>query len=269
MQKIRVSLLQKQDVGLVLAEEGDTRRVDGPQFFQVLFEVIRHEAGGVLQRFQEVRLELVLGGAEPVHGAAVERAGDGEHAVEVVVLLQHEHHLEHAPDDGHALLRVVRLQDGLLQVAREVGGVPHHPQQVGAALVLVLADPGQVHQLTGLHCLVILELYQRQLPRNLDGVIGQKLGPVVLRILDVGLDLRRRSVKVEDNLLDRLVVVESPLDDLADALHPLPHGLPRDLIQERGQLVEEIRVFREIVEMLVHPMLKNRKIKTCGYIILN
>ncbi len=35
----------------------------------------------------------------------------------------------------------------LLQVACEVGGVTHHAQQVGWALVLIGARPGQVHQL--------------------------------------------------------------------------------------------------------------------------
>ena len=62
MQKVGVPLLKEKDVGLVLPEEGDTGGVDGAELLQVQFVVVGHEAGGVLQRLQQVRLELFLQG---------------------------------------------------------------------------------------------------------------------------------------------------------------------------------------------------------------
>ena len=62
MQKVGVPLLKEKDVGLVLPEEGDTGGVDGAELLQVQFVVVGHEAGGVLQRLQQVRLELLLRG---------------------------------------------------------------------------------------------------------------------------------------------------------------------------------------------------------------
>jgi hypothetical protein len=65
-------------------------------------------------------------------------------------------------------------------VPREVGCVSDHAQEVGAALVLVLPGPGQVHQLAGLDGPIVLELDQRQLAGNLNRVVGQNLRPVIL-----------------------------------------------------------------------------------------
>ena len=62
VQKVGVPLLEEKDVGLVLPEEGDTGWVDGAELLQVQFVVVGHEAGGVLQRLQQVRLELLLEG---------------------------------------------------------------------------------------------------------------------------------------------------------------------------------------------------------------
>ena len=87
MQEIRISLFQEKNISLILAKERDARGIYRSKFFQVLFKMIRHKTGGVLQRLQKVGLELVLGGAQPVDRAAVEGAGDGQHAVKVVVLL--------------------------------------------------------------------------------------------------------------------------------------------------------------------------------------
>ncbi len=50
MEKVRIALLQEEDVSLVLAEEGHAGRVDGPQLLQVQLEVVRHQACRVLQR---------------------------------------------------------------------------------------------------------------------------------------------------------------------------------------------------------------------------
>lgn len=49
VEEVGVSLLQEEDVGLVLAEEGDAGRVDGAQLLQIHLEVVRHQAGGILQ----------------------------------------------------------------------------------------------------------------------------------------------------------------------------------------------------------------------------
>ena len=49
VQDVRIALLQEPDVGLVLAEEGDTRRVDGAKLLQVQFKVVRHETSCILQ----------------------------------------------------------------------------------------------------------------------------------------------------------------------------------------------------------------------------
>ena len=40
VQEVRVTLLQEQDVGLVLTKERDTRRIYGAQFLQVDFVVV-------------------------------------------------------------------------------------------------------------------------------------------------------------------------------------------------------------------------------------
>ena len=45
-----------------------------------------------------------------------------------------------------------------------------HGEEVGAALLPVRPRPGEVDQLGGLDGAVVLELEQRQLPRNLDRV---------------------------------------------------------------------------------------------------
>ena len=58
----------------------------------------------------------LFGGCEPEYCGAVEGGGDGEDAVEVVVLLQHRHDLQRADHHRHPLLDVVRPHDGLLQV---------------------------------------------------------------------------------------------------------------------------------------------------------
>jgi hypothetical protein len=42
MEKVRVALLQEEDVCLVLAEKGDAGGVDGPQLLQIELEVVRH-----------------------------------------------------------------------------------------------------------------------------------------------------------------------------------------------------------------------------------
>ena len=182
--------------------------------------------------------------------AAVKTACDGEDPVEVVVLLQHDHDLQHPLHHRHPLLHVVCLQDGLLQVPREVGRVPDHPKQVGTPLVLVLPGPGEVDKLRGLYRAVVLELYQGELASDLDRMERQKLRPVLLRALYVDLDRRRRPVEVENDLLGALVVVQPPLDHLADGLHPLPHALASHPVQEGGQRVQQVRVLREVVEML-------------------
>ena len=59
-----------------------------------------------------------------------------------------------------------------------------------------------------------------------------------MHLLDVYLHWRRGSVEVEDDLLGPLVIVEPPLNHLADTLHPLPHALPGDLVQKTEQEVE-------------------------------
>ena len=64
----------------------------------------------------------LFGGREPEYCGAVERRGDGEDPVEVVVLLEHRHDLQRPHHHGHALLHVVRPHDGLLQIPRELGG---------------------------------------------------------------------------------------------------------------------------------------------------
>ena len=92
----------------------------------------------------------------------------------------------------------------------------HHLQQVRTTLVFVLADPSKVDKFTGLDGFVIRKLDQGQLSSYLDGLIGEKLRPVILRVLDVILELRRRSVKVKVDLLAALVIIESPLDNFTD-----------------------------------------------------
>ena len=62
-------------------------------------------------------LEGVL---QPVDGGRVERADHLQDAVEVVQLLEDGHHLEDARDDRDALLKVLRLQDALLQPEGEL-----------------------------------------------------------------------------------------------------------------------------------------------------
>ena len=89
-------------------------------------------------------------------------------------------------------------------------------------------------------------------------MVGEELRPVVLRVLDVKLELRRRSVKVKVDLLAALVIIESPLDNFTDAFHPLPHGLAGYLIQKGCQFVQEIGVIGKVIEMLIHPVLKVR-----------
>jgi len=54
VQKVRISLLQEQNVCLVLPKERNAGGVDGPQLVQVQLEVVRHQAGRVLQRFQQM-----------------------------------------------------------------------------------------------------------------------------------------------------------------------------------------------------------------------
>ena len=92
----------------------------------------------------------------------------------------------------------------------------HHLQQVRTPLVFVFTDPRQVDKFTGLDGFVIRKLDQGQLTSDLDGMIGEELGPVILRVLDVILELRRRSVKVKVDLLAALVIIESPLDNFTD-----------------------------------------------------
>ena len=58
------------------------------------------------------------------------------------------------------------------------------------------------------------------------------------------------GTKVKNDFFCSLVVVEPPLDHLADRLDPLPHALARHAIEEGGERVEEVGVLREVVEML-------------------
>lgn len=170
--------------------------------------------------------------------AAVESAGDGQHSIEVVVLLQDQHDLQHSLHHGHSLLGVVGLQDGLLQVPGEVGGVPHHPQQVGTPLVFVLTDPGQVDELAGFDSFIVGELDECELSGDLYWMESQQFRPVLCRVLYVSLNGWRRSVKVEHNFLGGLVIIEPPLDNFADAFHPLSHGLARNLVKKGSQFVK-------------------------------
>ena len=57
----------------------------------------------------------------------------------------------------------------------------HHAQQVGGTFVLVGARPGQVDQLARLDRAIVLEFDKGQLTRNLNGVIGENFGPVLLK----------------------------------------------------------------------------------------
>ena len=100
---------------------------------------------------------------------------------------------------------------------------------------------------------------------NLYGVKGENLGPVSLGTPDVDLDRRRRTVKVKHDLLGGLVIVQSPLDNLADTLDPLLHRLAGDRVEKRGEAVEEVAVFGEVVEMLDN---KDGILKKIGGIIL-
>ena len=55
VEEVRVALLQEQDVGLVLPEEGDAGRVDGAQLLEVELEVVRHQARRVLQGLRDIK----------------------------------------------------------------------------------------------------------------------------------------------------------------------------------------------------------------------
>ena len=118
-----------------------------------------------------------------------------------------------------------------------------------------LTLPGHAHEFTGLDCSVILEHDQSQLSRDLNGMISEQLRPVISRVLDMILCWGRRAIKIKDDLSDSLVIVQSPLNNFADALHPLPHGLAGDIIEEGGESVEEVSVLGEIIEMLINPVL--------------
>jgi len=54
VQEVRVALLQEEDVGLILAEEGDAGRVEGPQPLPVDLEVIRNEGGSFFQSLEQL-----------------------------------------------------------------------------------------------------------------------------------------------------------------------------------------------------------------------
>ena len=49
VQEIRVSLLQEQNVGLIMPEEWNTWRVDGTEFLQVEFKMVVNQAGCILK----------------------------------------------------------------------------------------------------------------------------------------------------------------------------------------------------------------------------
>lgn len=66
---------------------------------------------------------------------------------------------------------------------------------------------------------------------------GENFRPSLLRVLDVLLDGRRGSVKVEDDV-PVVLVLEPPLHDLADAPDPLPHGHAGHAVEELGELAE-------------------------------
>ena len=115
---------------------------------------------------------------------------------------------------------------------------------------LVLPSPGKVDKLGRFDRPVVLELYEGELTGNLNRVKGEQLWPILLGTLDVDLNRRRRTVKVENYLFRPFVVVEPSLDHFADRLHPLPHALASHPVEEGGQSMKEVGVLREVVEML-------------------
>ena len=55
-----------------------------------------------------------------MHWRWVDGWGDGDDAVEVVVLVEHHHDLQSSVDDADALVQVVRLHDQLLKIQGEL-----------------------------------------------------------------------------------------------------------------------------------------------------
>ena len=62
VEEVRVALLQEEDVGLVLAEEGDARGVEGPKPLPVDLEVVRNEGGSFFQRLEQLIGDSLKGG---------------------------------------------------------------------------------------------------------------------------------------------------------------------------------------------------------------
>lgn len=113
--EVQVAFLNVQNVCQVHAEEGHTGWVDGAQLFLVLAAVIGIQVERLVQRLLQAALDTVECVLQPVDAGTGHGTGDGKDAREVVELLEHQHHLQHARHHSQPLLVVLSLHDAALQ----------------------------------------------------------------------------------------------------------------------------------------------------------